>query len=100
MVPYRVWLSSIKRDSGLLEYKRPNDVVRKFEKTLNELIKNKVLLSFEMLEKKRGERNKILDTRYSLTPHPDFVGDVKAANKRQKEAKSGITQNSGSKQIK
>ena len=98
-VPYREWLSSIKRDSGLLEYNRPNDVVRKFEKVLDELIVNNVLLSFERVEERRGERNKILDTRYAFSPHPDFVKDVKAANKRQKDARSEISQKTGSKQI-
>lgn len=87
MVPYQVWLSSIRQDSGLLEYKRPNDVVRKFESSLQELIDNSVLISFKRTEEARGDRNKILDIKYSLMPHPEFVKDVKAANKRQKDGK-------------
>lgn len=86
MTPYTVWISSIRRDSGLLEYKRPNDRVRKFEDTLKELVEHSVLLTFDRDEERRGERNKILDIKYSLSPHPDFVKDVKAANKRQKDA--------------
>jgi hypothetical protein len=92
MTPYTIWLSSICRDSGLLEYKRPNDRVRKFEGTLNELVKHSVLLTFMREEERRGERNKILDIKYSLSPHPDFVKDVKAANKRQRDAKSDVSQ--------
>ena len=91
MVPYKEWLSSIKRDSGLLGYNRTNDVVRKFEKTLNEFITNSVLLSFEKIDENRGARNKILDVKYSLSPHPCFVKDVKAANKRQKDSRVEIS---------
>ena len=99
-VPYKEWLFTIKRDSNLLEYSRPNDVTRKFEKALNELIENNVLLSFEKIEEKRGARNKILDTRYSLLPHPDFVKDIKAANKRQKDAIIKISQKNRIKKVK
>jgi hypothetical protein len=40
----------------------------------------------------RGNQNKILDIKYSLSPHPDFVKDVKAANKRQKDSNEQIIQ--------
>jgi len=79
-------LSSIRRDSGLLEYKRTNDVVRKLEDALRELIEHKVMLSFQK-EEQRGERNKIIDIKYNLTTDPSFVRDVKAANKRQQDAR-------------
>jgi hypothetical protein len=91
-VPYQIWLSTICNDSGLLEYKRPNNVVRKFEEALTELKNNAVLISFNREEDMRGNQNKILDIKYSLSPHPDFVKDVKAANKRQKDFNEQITQ--------
>lgn len=81
-VPYRASLSSIQRDSGLLECRRINDDVRKLDSVLRELVDHKVLLDFTR-EDRRGPRNKILDIDYALTPHMQFVGDVKAANKRQ-----------------
>jgi len=83
-VPYRASLSSIRRDSGLLECRRINDDVRKLESALRELVDHKVLLGFTR-EDRRGARNKILDIDYLLTPHMQFVGDVKAANKRQQQ---------------
>ena len=89
-VPYHLRLSAIRRDSGLLEYKRTNDVVRKLEHAFQELAEHKVILSFQK-EEERGARNKILDSKYLLTPHPHFVKDVKAANKRQQDAKNGLT---------
>jgi hypothetical protein len=86
--PYQIWLSTIHRDSGLLDYKRQPDITRKFEDALKELKNNTVLTSFERIETIKGERNKILDIKYSLSPHPEFVKDVKASNKRQKDSKT------------
>jgi hypothetical protein len=79
--PYGALLSSIRRDSGLLEYARTNDVVRKLEEALGDLIKHEVILYFEK-EQRRGEHNRIIDIKYALTPSPVFVKDVKAANRR------------------
>ena len=84
--PYNILLSTIRRDSGLLEYKRTNDMVRKLEDAFSELIEHEVMLTFEK-EESRGARNKILDIKYSFTPHPEFVKDVKAANKRQRDSR-------------
>lgn len=86
-VPYCISLSSIKRDSGLLECKRINDDVRKLENVLKELIEHKVLFSYAKTDK-RGDRNKIDDIDYVLSPHSDFVRDIKAANKRQQIGKT------------
>ena len=78
--PYSALLSTVRRDSGLLEYSRTNDIVRKFEEALQDLTKHEVLLDFEK-EDRRGERNKIIDVKYLFIPNPHFVKDVKAANK-------------------
>lgn len=86
VTPYSIFLSSIQRDSGLLEYQRRNDVVRKLEASLKELVEHKVLLKSQK-EEQRGERNKILDIKYTLTPDASFVRNIKAANKRQQDAK-------------
>jgi hypothetical protein len=89
MTPYQIKLSSIRRDSGLLEYKRTNDMVRKLEEVLQELIAQQVLIFFGK-EERRGERNKILDIKYSFVPHPDFIKDVKASNRRQREGRDAL----------
>lgn len=86
---YTVLLSSIRRDSGLLEYKRTNDVVRKLEGALKEMAEHKIILSFQR-EEQRGERNRIIDIKYTLTPDPSFVREIKAANKRQKDARNAF----------
>lgn len=82
LVPYNAGLASIRRDSGLLDCKRVNDDVRKLENALKELVDHRVLLNFARADR-RGARNAILDIDYALTPHPNFVAEVKAANKRQ-----------------
>jgi hypothetical protein len=89
ITPYHLMLSTIRRDSGLLEYKRTNDMVRKLEEVLHELIAHQVMIFFEK-EDTRGERNKILDIKYSFVPHPEFVKDVKASNRRQREGRNAL----------
>ncbi len=86
MVPYNISLSSIRRDSGFLDCKRVNDDVRKLNNAFQELVDHKVLFSFTK-EDRRGARNKIIDIDYALTPHTDFVREVKAANRRQQIGK-------------
>ncbi|PON19359.1 replication protein [Candidatus Entotheonella serta] len=83
--PYNILLSSVRRNSGLLEYGRPSDARNAFEKALQELVDKNLIMFFEK-EETRGARNKIVDVKYLLTPHFDFVRDVKAANKRQRDA--------------
>lgn len=78
---YNILLSTIQRDSGLLDDKRTHDSTSKLETAFSELAEHKVLLSWKN-EEVRGGRNKILDVKYKLVPHPNFVGDIKAANKR------------------
>jgi len=89
MTKYHILLSAVRRDSNLLEYKRTNDVVRKLEAALTELIDHKVIIAFEK-EEQRGSRNRIIDIKYALLPHPSFVKDVKVANKRQQEARTTL----------
>lgn len=85
MQPYSILYSTLKRDSGLLEYKDYRQGVYKLDKALGELQNHHVLTAFEK-EVRRGARNKILDAIYILMPHPQFVQKVKAANKRQRDA--------------
>lgn len=109
MDPYEVLLSTIERDSGFLSFTR---VVKKKDKNKNvisertvpytalkiktlegafdELTDNSVLLGWERLEERKKGRQ-ILDILYRLRAHPDFIRDVKAANARLKEAKTGLS---------
>jgi hypothetical protein len=62
MTPYECLFSSVKRDSGLLEYQRKRDSVRKLDEALDELRQHEVLLSYEKQDQ-RGERSRILDVK-------------------------------------
>ena len=79
--PYTMTLSSVARDSGLLDCKKMNDNKRKFEGSLGELIKENVLMRYET-EETRGPRNAIVDIKYDLFPDHDFVSETKRSNKR------------------
>ena len=71
----------MQRDSGLLEYARTRDAIRKLDEALDELRKKGVLMFFKT-EDRTGERGRILDVSYTITPDPGFVSQIKAANKR------------------
>ncbi|SMF97519.1 hypothetical protein SAMN02949497_0314 [Methylomagnum ishizawai] len=87
LVSYTLSLASVRRDSGLLGSKRNNDDLRKLEAALNELKEHRVLLD-HVRRDEREARNKIVDIHFDLTPHPDFVREIKAANKRQQSVKN------------
>ncbi len=86
LTTYDVWLSTIQRDSGLLDCDRQAENTRKLEDTLAELVEKDVLISAVRIKVEKGERNKINDIQYSLRPDDGFIKDVKAANKRQTKA--------------
>jgi hypothetical protein len=86
---YTITFSAIRRDSGLLEYKRMRDAVRKLDDAFHELQERQVLMSFNRKEK-RGARNAIIEVTYSLMPHHKFIGSVRAANKRRTDAVASI----------
>ena len=93
MDPYQTLYSSIQRDSGLLTYKRTNDNLKFLEAAFKELLKNRVLHSWERLEERR-EGRKIIDIKYRLCAHSDFIRDVKAANARLKDSRSALSRTS------
>ena len=78
---YSIKMSTIIRDSALVNAKRINDNTRQIEATLEELHEKEVITSFTK-EVVRTERNKIKDVTYCLTPHYSFVEEMKKANKR------------------
>lgn len=84
MQPYTILFSTVQRDSGLLEYTRQRDAIRKLDESLEELRSKGMLMSFSR-EDRRGERGRILDVAYTITPDPRFVSQIKAANKRQSD---------------
>jgi hypothetical protein len=82
LVPYAVSYSSIARDSGYLQNPKISRNIEKLDLALAELESARVLLSVrkETAEARVGQPTG--DTMYMLTPNPDFIADVKAANSR------------------
>ena len=80
---YNIKLSSIERDSGLLQLKQIRHRMRKLNEALNKLQDSRVLMSYEVTQIK--QKRLLLDARYSLEPHPQFIAEVKASNLRTKQ---------------
>jgi hypothetical protein len=90
MDPYETLFSSIQRDSGFLTYARTNDNLQALETAFSELQNSRILNSWKRVEERR-EGRKILDIKYSLHAHSDFIKDVKAANARLKDSRSTVS---------
>lgn len=87
MNPFDMRYSTIRRDSHLLErYARPRDAIAALEEAFAEL-KNRDVLMQVVRNDVLGERGKLLDVAFVLTPSLRFVAEVKAANKRVQDAR-------------
>lgn len=83
--PFEIRYSTIKRDSAMLSYyARPGAARDACDLSVNELREHGVLTTLAR-RVEAGARGKILDIVYTLTPSSEFVAEVKAANKRQKD---------------
>lgn len=81
--PYHIMLSTIIRDFGLAEYERPSLNFNQVIKALDEMRAKDVLLTYKV-EKTNApnQRNKLLDAKFTLTPHLHFANEIKNANAR------------------
>jgi hypothetical protein len=87
--PYTIRLSTIVRDSALVNASRTSDKARYIDAALDELAKIpavdtnaiRVLMKYEK-EEIRGPKNKIEDVKYTLVPDFDFTAQMKRANLR------------------
>ena len=95
--PYQILLSTIIRDSALVNYSRTRDQERYVDIALDELIgeeeqkKPYVLMHYEK-SVRRGPRNKIEDVLYTLIPSHEFTAQMKKANKRDQYIKEKARQ--------
>ena len=81
--------STVYRDSNLLNYSRIRDGIAALDEALGELSQNDALSRF-VKDIVRGKHNKIIDVRYTLYPSKSFVREMKAANKRFRDAIEGV----------
>jgi hypothetical protein len=81
--PYHIMLSTIIRDFGLAEYERPSLNLRQVVKALDEMKAKDILLSYKVNNTHDTQnRNKLIDAKLTLTPHPFFANEIKKANSR------------------
>ena len=76
-------MTTIVRDSALVNAKEVRHKMRYINESLEELEEKAVLLS---CDKKiiKEERGRIEDIAYTLVPHPAFINQVKKANRRKR----------------
>jgi len=89
--PYQIRLTTIKRDSGLLNASALRFDARTMRKAFNEMIDKRVLLNVEE-NILCGPRRSMKDILYSIIPHPIFIRQIKAANKRMRLDRNTLTQ--------
>lgn len=79
--PYSIRLTTIIRDFGLTLYDRLSHNLRDVETALDEMKSEEVVLNYKV-EKTLDttQRNKMMEARIVITPHPKFVGEVVQAN--------------------
>lgn len=82
--PYHIMLSTMIRDFGLTVYDQLRDNLRAVESALNEMINLEVLVVYKV-DKVFDivRKNKLVDAKFHLTPHPRFISEVIEANKRE-----------------
>jgi len=85
--PYSILYSSIERDSGMLVHIKPDRNRKSVAAMWEALKKHRVVMNVKIHEGAGEEGN---DIRYEVFPTPDFVGEVKAANARQRDSKSSL----------
>lgn len=89
--PYHILLSTIIRDFGLAEYDRPSHNLRNVKKALEEMKGKNVLISYKMDKiLDQQNRNKLIDAKFTLTPHPNFANESKSANVRAKHIETTL----------
>jgi hypothetical protein len=83
---YTILLSTIIRDSCMKSYKETRNNVSQVEEALEEIKKSDVILDYKT-ERIYGERrNKIIDAKFMLSPSPEFVSEMKRANRRHQKS--------------
>lgn len=81
--PYAINLTTIIRDFGLTAYERLSHNLRDVEMALEEMKEKDVILNYK-IEKTLdpSQRNKLIEAKIIITPHPRFAGEVISGNKR------------------
>lgn len=83
--PYHIRLFVIIRDFGLAKYDRPSHNFRQVIKALEEMKQKNVLVLYKVENTHDIQnRNKLIDAKFIITPHPFFADAIRKANARAK----------------
>jgi hypothetical protein len=91
---YSIMLSTLIRDFGLTAYTELRNNLRDVKVALEELKKKEAILNYKTEKIMNDDkRNKLVDTKFLITPHPSFCSDIIRANEKQKEIHRSSQQN-------
>ncbi len=83
--PYTIHLTTIIRDFGLTRYKQIKDNLREVETAIEEMKSKSVIINYQVDKiTEKSPRTKVIDAKFVIQPHFDFVNEVKRANARRK----------------
>ncbi len=88
--PYNIRLSTLKRDSVLINSVYPSDDLKSVRRTLQEFKDTEVIMYWEE-DVTRGLNNRIIDVNFSLYPTPHFRDDIIKASQQQKRVRQLAT---------
>lgn len=89
---YEILLTTIIRDFGLTAQKRVQQNLVEIEHAINEMKESNVVLVYKAEKIFTAKpRNKLIDVKFKIQPHPEFSDDVKKANARSKKVMNTIT---------
>lgn len=78
--PYTIKLLTIIRDSGVNKYPALRNNLVQVNEALEEMKEKQIIVRF--LSEKILEGRKIIDVKFTLWPHPEFISEVIKSNKR------------------
>ena len=87
LTPYTIKMSTVVRDSGLVNGERTPDKVRQIHNALKELEQKNILMRIRVA-KEYGKQRKLIEVTYTLTPGQAFVQEIKKANQRHQQLES------------
>lgn len=90
IAPIKLSFAAIWHESGMLERSRVNNAIQELEEVFKVFQEIPVFQSIKRIKEIRGAKNKIIDIVYEAYPHQNFISAVKAANRRQSNAKQEI----------
>lgn len=87
--PYSILLTTIIRDFGLTKYRSLDMNLRDAKLALEEMKEKEVILEYKIEKKLDGQkRNKLVDVKLLITPHPTFSNEMRTANTKYREINS------------